>query len=170
MNLLPAALMAKARSPEGRKLVRYTMVSVIVVPFSNAVFAICYGVLHWRTARSANFVGFALGTTLSYYLNRYWAWGKRGRSHLLKEVAPFWVMAFIGLAVSTVAVSLAESWARDITQRRAVQTLLIMGVSLMAWGVLWVVKFFVLNKVLFRTHPDDLLDAPALDGRTGLPT
>jgi putative flippase GtrA len=170
VNLSRAALLERARSPGGRKLVRYTMVSVIVVPFSQAVFLVCYGVLEWRTARSANFMGFALGTTLSYYLNRYWAWGKRGRSHFMKEVAPFWAMAFIGLAVSTLAVELAEDWAHEVTDRRMVQTLLIMGVSLSAWGVLWIVKFFVLNKLLFRTHPEDLEDAPALDGRSGLPT
>ena len=32
----------------------------------------------------------------------------------------------------------------------------------------WIGKFIFFNKVLFRTHPDDL--EPALDGRTGLPT
>ena len=151
-------------------MVRYTTVSVVVVPFSQAVFLVCYGVLEWRTARSANLMGFALGTTLSYYLNRYWAWGKRGRSHLLREVAPFWVMAFIGLAMSTVAVELADDWARKVTERRISQTLIIMAVSLGAWGLLWVAKFFVLNKILFRAHPEELLETPALDGRTGLPT
>ena len=149
---------------------RYTTVSVVVVPFSQAVFLVCYGLLEWRTARSANFMGFALGTTLSYYLNRYWAWGKRGRSHFLREVLPFWVMACIGLAVSTVAVELADDWAREMTDRRIAQTLIIMGVSLAAWGVVWIIKFFVLNKMLFRSHPEDLIETPALDGRTGLPT
>ena len=42
--------------------------------------------------------------------------------------------------------------------------------ALAAFGVLWVGKFFILNKVLFVHHPEELEEIPALDGRTGLPT
>ena len=32
----------------------------------------------------------------SYYWNRAWAWGKRGRSHFRREIVPYWSMAFLG--------------------------------------------------------------------------
>ena len=43
-----------------------------------------------------------------------------------------------------------------------------MFAGLAAFGVLWVAKFVILNKVLFVHRPEQLPEA--LDGRTGLPT
>ena len=34
----------------------------------------------------------------SYWLNRNWVWGKRGRSHSVKEIVPFWIMSALGIA------------------------------------------------------------------------
>ena len=45
-------------------------------------------------------------------MNRKWAWGKTGRSHVWKEVVPFWTLAFIGWAISTVAVNLMETYTK----------------------------------------------------------
>src|SRR5687768_15644647 len=103
----PSSLLEHARSPEGKKLVRYTMVSIISVIFSQIILAMMFGVFHW-TARSANIMATAVGTVPSYELNRKWAWGKKGRGHFLKEVLPFWTLAFIGLAFSTWAAGFAE--------------------------------------------------------------
>src|SRR5438045_3067267 len=100
MSLSPAALRDLARSPEGKKMIRYTMVSVICVMVNEVVLAFTFGGLHWA-ARWANVTACAVATIPSYELNRKWAWGKYGKSHLWKEVVPFWTLAFIGLAFST---------------------------------------------------------------------
>jgi len=169
VNLSPSALRAHARTPTGQKLIKYTMVSVISVIISQALLALAFGVFRW-TAAWSNIFAVALGSLPSYYLNRAWAWGKRGRSHLWKEVVPFWAMSFLGLALSTVFVHLAEDRAQAYSDNRAVQTLIIQGAALAAFGVLWVAKFIILNKVMFAHHEQDLEDMPALDGRTGIPT
>ena len=41
-----------------------------------------------------------VATIPSYFLNRMWVWGKGGRSHVMKEIVPFWVMSAIGITVS----------------------------------------------------------------------
>ena len=163
------ALKDRARSPGGKKAIKYTLVSVIAVLVTQVALAIIYGGLHW-SARSANLAASSIGAVPSYYLNRYWAWGKRGRSHLLKEVAPFWILTFVGMAFSTWSAGFAESFAVDRYDSRLVQTMFVNGGSIGAFGVLWIGKFMMFNKVLFKSHPEDLEDAPALDGRTGLPT
>ena len=61
----------------------------------------------------------------SYYLNRYWAWGKQGSRHLLKEVAPFWALTFVGMAFSTWTVDFAESFAVDRYDSRLIQTMFV---------------------------------------------
>ena len=48
------------------------------------------------------------------------------------------------------------------------QTAVINLAALAAFGVLWIAKFVILNKLMFAHHEDDL--PPALDGRTGIPT
>ena len=158
-----------ARTPGGKKMIRYTLVSVISVVFSQIVLGTTYYLFHW-TAKTSNIVACCLATVPSYYLNRSWAWGKSGKSHLLKEVAPFWSLALLGLAFSTWAADFAESHAKDFTDARSLQALIVMAAALSAFGVLWVGKFFLLNKVLFAHHPEELEENPALDGRTGLPT
>src|SRR4051794_19202929 len=154
-----------ARSPEGKKMVRYTMVSLISVVIGQAVLAFAFGVLGW-TARSSNILATAVATVPSYELNRKWAWGKRGKSHLWKEVVPFWTLSFIGLAFSTWLADYAETWSKNQGYGHGAQTVIVNFAALAGWGILWVGKFIFFNKVLFRTHPEDL--DPALDGRTGV--
>ena len=157
------------RTPTGQKLVKYTMVSIVSVIIGQTLLAIAFGVFRW-TAAWSNIFAVGVSSVPAYYLNRAWAWGKRGRSHLMKEVVPFWGMNFIGLVLSTIFAAFAEDRAFEYSDSRAVQTMIVNASALSAFGLLWVVKFVVLNKVLFRTHPEDLEDVPALDGRTGVPT
>ena len=165
--ITPFGLRAKARTPTGQKLVKYTMVSIISVIIGQALLALAFGVFRW-SAVTSNLFAVGLSALPSYYLNRAWAWGKRGRSHFLKEVLPFWGMAFLGLLISTLFVQIAEGRSDHLTH--LVQTLVINGASIAAFGVLWVAKFVILNKLMFAHHEEDLEDMPALDGRTGIPT
>ena len=165
MDLSPAGLLGWARAPEGKKFVRYSMVSVVSVVVYEILLFITLGLFHW-SARSANLFAVCVSAIPSYYLNRAWAWGKTGRSHLMKEVVPFWAMALLGLVFSTVAVDAAKSFADDVTSIHLVQTLIVMFAGLAAFGVLWIAKFVVLNRVLFAHRPEPIPEA--VDGRTGL--
>src|SRR5437867_8238170 len=103
MSMLSAeALRARARSPQGQKAIRYTLTSVVSVCVSQVFLAFFHAVIGW-SAFWANIWACAIATVPSYELNRKWAWGKRGKSHFWKEVMPFWALAFVGLAFSTVA-------------------------------------------------------------------
>ena len=166
MRLTPAGVLAAVRSPEGLKVVRYAIVSVISVVISLIVLGICHGVLDWPAFWS-NIAATSVATVPSYELNRRWAWGKSDKSHLWKEVVPFWVLSFIGLAFSTWWAVMAESVAKHRHLSHGAQTAVIEAAVLLAYGVLWVGKFMIMNKLLFVHHTDDL--EPALDGRSGLP-
>jgi putative flippase GtrA len=143
------------------------MVSIISVIVSQFVLVFCVGLVKW-SASISNIVATGVGTVPSYELNRKWAWGKKGRGHLWKEVVPFWSLSFIGLVFSTFTADFAEAQAKHHNLSHGALTVVVALGALAAWAILWVGKFIFFNKVLFRTHPEDL--DPALDGRTGLPT
>jgi putative flippase GtrA len=160
VSLSLVELKERARTPGGQKAIRYSLVSAIAVAVNQVSLFLLFAGLHW-TARSASVAAFAIGGVLNYYLNRRWTWGRTGRSHLLKELLPFWVIAFLGLGFSTWAADFAESVAKDVATSRSVQGLIVNAASLSAFGLLWVGKFIFFNKVLFAPRDEDLRAALA---------
>jgi putative flippase GtrA len=105
------------------------------------------GVLGW-SAVTANITAVSIGAVPSYALNRAWVWGKRGRSHLWREVVPFWALALLGLAFSTLVVAIADDWWDA--------PLVVNVANIFAFGVLWVVKYLLLDTLLFKIAPVDV--------------
>jgi len=143
---MAGSLGALARAQFERKPVRYSMVSVVAVGVSQVVLITCSAVLDWSPAPS-NLTAVSIGAIPSYILNRAWVWGKRGPSHLWREVVPFWAFALLGLALSTLLVYLAAMWNDS--------TLVVSAANLSAFGLLWVAKYLFLDAVLFRAPPDE---------------
>jgi len=142
--------------PGIRKLVKYSMVSVISVVVSQIVQFATFVFTHNGVLSSV--VAVIAGTVPSYELNRRWTWRKNGPSHLWREIVPFWVMSFIGLVFSTVCVYAAEQWAEGRGLSKGRTGLLLNGASLAAFGLLWVGKFLIINHLLFRHHGVDASD------------
>jgi putative flippase GtrA len=153
-------LREKFYSEIGQKLFKYSMASVVAVILSNLLLALFVGVIDMSEVLAST-----LATTISavpsYEMNRKWAWGKSGKSHLVKEVLPFWGLALLGLLVSDVAVYLAGRYAKHHHWTHSGKTILVLAVYFGAFGVLWVGKFLIFNSVMFvqhhheHTHEDD---------------
>jgi len=159
-------LVDKLKGPGGQKLFRYSMASVVAVIVGQVCIVVFVGVLN-LDAVLANTMATAIAAVPSYEMNRKWAWGKSGRGHLWREVAPFWGLAFLGWVVSTICVYFMQKYANHHHFSHISKTFWVDFVNLAAFGVLWIGKFIIFNKVLFAHHPEDL--PPALDGRTGVP-
>jgi putative flippase GtrA len=158
-------VMEKLRSPVGQKLFRYSLASIVAVIVSVVLLVLFNGVIG-LSAWVSSTLATAIAAIPNYEMNRKWAWGKTGRSHLLKEVVPFWALAFIGWAFSTFSVHLMENYANHHDFSHVLTTFSVTVVYIAAFGVLWVAKFIIFNKVLFAHHIDDL--PPELDGRSGV--
>ncbi len=141
----------KLGTPLGQKLFRYSMTSVVAVLVSNACILFFVGVLNMGVILAST-LSTTIATIPSYHLNRKWAWGKDGKSHLWREVLPFWALALLGWAFSTVAVALADGFAKHHDLTHAARTLLIGAVYFSAFGVLWVGKFVIFNRLMFVPH------------------
>jgi putative flippase GtrA len=158
MSLTIADLRARAKTPGGVKAIKYTLVSVISIVVTQIALVVLYGLLHW-TARSSNILAVTLGGIPSYWLNRRWVWKKSGRSHLWKETVPFWALNFFGLALSTWAADFGGSYGESHFHSHLLQTACVAIGSIGAFGVLWVGKFLIFNKLMFGIEHHRAADA-----------
>lgn len=127
---------------------RYVAVSVVNVLLGGGLLVVLQ---RWLEPTVANVVAVGCSAVPAYYLNRAWVWGKRGRSHWRKEVLPFWAFVFTGLVLSTIAIAFA--------QQHTDNHFVILFVQLFAFGVLWVLRFFLLDKLFhIEVYEDDTPD------------
>jgi putative flippase GtrA len=135
-----------------RRLARCMSVSVITTTISLATIIVATTVVG-LTAVLANLVATCVATVPSYRLNRRWTWGRRDASNLWREVIPFWILAFCGLALSTVTVAIANSWTAHAHVASELRTAAVLAGHLGGFGALWIVQFVLLDRVLFGRHP-----------------
>lgn len=128
----------------GPKALRYCGVSVFNVVTGQALLFLFHAVLGWSGVAS-NVAAVAIGTGPAYLLSRRWVWRQSGEHRLAAEVLPFWVMAFVGLGLSTLAVAWAD--------HRFESSLAVNAAALGAFGVVWVLRFVVLDRLLWNDRP-----------------
>lgn len=133
---------------EGIKIFRYSMVSVVSTGVSFSVLALVYGLRVWTEVPSTIFAN-SVATFPSYWLNRNWAWGKGGRSHLTKEVLPFWVMSATGIAFSMIGAALARDYGISHHIGHLEETGIVLGANILSFAIFWTLKLMLFNR-LFR--------------------
>jgi putative flippase GtrA len=140
-----------ARLPR-RRLLRYAGVSTVATITTLTVLAVLVAT-ELLTPGWANIVATAAGTVPSFELNRRWVWRKAGRRSLLRETVPFVALSFVGLVLSSLVVKAATSWAVNVGLSTAARAMTADTANLATFACLWVVQYFVLDRVLFRTLP-----------------
>ena len=133
------------------------MVSVISTAVSFGVLALVFGVLHLGGEIASTVFANVVATVPSYFLNRMWVWGKGGRSHLMKEIVPFWVMSAIGIVVSIGGAAVARHIGKVHHLTHLQQTAVVLLANLLSFGLFWVLKYMLYNR-LFHVHPVEELD------------
>jgi len=147
-------------TPQGKKVVRYGMVSAVSALVAFTTLTLVYGVFQLWTEVPSAFFSNIVATFPNYFLNRKWVWGKSGRSHLWREVVPFWVMSITGITLALLTASLARHFSDAHQLGHVARTVVIVGANTAAFGTLWVLKFMILNR-LFRSLPDPESDEEA---------
>jgi putative flippase GtrA len=145
-------LIYQLKEQYGQKSLRYLAVSAFNVILGQCML-IVFNKLFGFGFELSNVAAVIIGSVPAYFLSRYWVWKKTGKNHLLKEVVPFWSLALAGLVASTLLVGVAEGYSDSV--------LVLMGSNFVAFGGVWVAKFFILEKILFKNEElsDEPLDA-----------
>src|ERR687898_3159313 len=165
-------MLVDIQSPTFRKLAKYSTASLVAMAVGQPVFWICDGVLGWD-AVVANLVSVSAGAVPNYLINRRWTWSQTGKNRLWGEVVPFWVMSALGMILSLFAVNYADDrWGTTVAVAIA---------QLSGFAAVWILKFLVLDKLMWRIvhdlQPDVAIDeaeagligALHLDGHDGEP-
>jgi putative flippase GtrA len=126
---------------------RYTASSVIAAASSAVVFAGAYALGLGTVA--ANVLAFAAGAVPNWVLNRAWAWQRRGRVHVGREVLLYAVVSLLSLVASSAATEWASREARTVTSDAALRVLLVAGAYVATYGVLFVAKYVLYELVIF---------------------
>jgi putative flippase GtrA len=129
---------------------RYMVGSVICFFISELVLVVLFAT-HLLGAKGASVVASVAAIVPGYYLNRSWTWGRTRRSDFWREVVPYGVSVVVSIVVAALATGAAN--AAFINQPRSTRTVINAAAFVAAYGVLFVVKYFVYHKVLFKPTP-----------------
>lgn len=148
---------AWSQSHEGRKIIRYVLVSISSTVVSFVAITAFYGLGIIPSVIWSTLAGNLAAAVPAYQLHRRWTWGKRGKSHLRREVAPFWLLTFMGIGVS----QLGAFWARHEVGAHQwshlVNTGLVVFTNLASFAIFWVLKLIVFNRI-FRVDTIEEID------------
>ena len=119
---------------------RYSASSVVATVVSQVAFALCY----WlgSSAVVATLVAWLAGAVPNYVLSRRWAWGRQG------QLLPY-AMIVIGAAVTAALVTTATDHIVQGIDSHAWKTVLVTGSYLGTYGVLFILKFVLFDRLVF---------------------
>jgi putative flippase GtrA len=144
--------MRYVRTHRTSRFARFTGVSLVATVLAQAGLAVGYGVMRWPTLAAVAFA-FALSAPPAYLLSRRFVWRDPGRTGpRTGEAVGFLAVALVGSLCSLVSVRLAVWVAGFVTSEHVTLSLVANVASLLATGLVWVARYFVLDRFLFVKH------------------
>jgi putative flippase GtrA len=120
---------------------RYALGSAAATVVSAITFALAYRGLD-SGPQVASVAAFLSGAAVNFTSNRFWAWSRRQRPGLGRDVA--------GYAVLAVATALAAAGVTTLTEHHTETWILVEMSYFGTYALMFLLKFVVLDRVLFR--------------------
>jgi putative flippase GtrA len=131
------------------KLLRYFTGSVVATVCSEAAFVLLYGVLGMGTTWSS-VLSWLAGAVPNFWLNRNWAWQRKGRPSLRQEVLPYAAIIVVTLVLATLTTSAVDRWLHHEGTAASVRVVLVAGVFLGVYVVVFALRFVLLERLFAR--------------------
>jgi putative flippase GtrA len=131
-----------ARSVRGRFL-RFALGSAFATGTSALAFALAYRGLH-AGPQVASVTAFAAGALVNFVCSRFWAWSRRQRLGLGRDLA-----GYLALAVTT---ALAAAAVTTVAERYTRAWVLVEASYFGTYAAMFLVKFVLLDRVIFRSR------------------
>lgn len=157
--------MEHARSPEGRKQLRYAGISIVFVPIGQILIQVLGSVFfeeqevirqHLRVNPNftkASIASAAILTLPNFFANKYLVWRDTNKENLRTQVLVFWVAAMLGVTLATLLTFWVERMVKNSDASATVERIAVFFAQLVGFGIIWVARYLVLDKWLFKvTH------------------
>jgi putative flippase GtrA len=131
------------------KLFRYAGSSVVATVCSEATLVLLYGPAGVDPG-VATILAWLAGALPNYWLNRRWAWQRTGRPSLRHELLPYIGIILVTLALATLATKGADAWLQHADVRSDVRVALVAATFLGVYVVMFVLRFFLLDRLFTR--------------------
>lgn len=142
---------------------RYLGGSVVAAGCSEVVLVVLYGLLHVAPG-PASCLAWLAGAVPNYWLNRSWAWRRRGRPDLRREVLPYVVIVLTTLALATLLTGAVDRWSRDLTGS-TLRVVLVAATFLGVYVAVFVLRFALFDRLFTRLDRSDRSDRSASGAR-----
>ena len=133
-----------------RRFIRFALGSGAATLTSGAAF---YLVFHLGApAVAASVCAFATGFVINFLAGRFWAWNRRGAAGLGRDALSFLALAVSTALAATTVTSLTDHYARRSAALNTHLALVVEGAYFATYAAVFLVKFTVLDRVVFRSH------------------
>jgi putative flippase GtrA len=132
------------------KLLRFLAGSLLATLTSAVVFPLVY---RWADAgpRIATFAAFAAGAAVSFVVNRFWTWSRRQRAGLGRDLFGYLAVAGSVAILAAIVTSITDFYADRAGVGGNLRTALVESAYLGTYGVMFLIKFLLLDRLVFRT-------------------
>lgn len=148
MPVINSAAITEVVNEHWCRALRYCAVSAVNVIVGLGTLAFALEVLNFAPV-VANFTAWMVSTVPAYLLSRYWVWQQNGANSVSSEILPFWIIALVGLLLSSATIAVLG----NITDNTPI---LLLG-TLAAFGTVWVVKYLVLDGLLWPKRNEEVV-------------
>jgi putative flippase GtrA len=141
------ALATRLRN-HSRRLFRYATTSAISLGISEICLLALYSSRTFGVTTSALIATLA-GTIPSYLLSRYWIWSEANRKRVGRQVVLYWATSLAAMLITSISTGLITKASPGGHREHVI----IAGAGFLAMNVvLWVTKYLVYQKIIFRPH------------------
>lgn len=169
MNLSPSSVLAHARTPEGRKQLRYAGVSVVFVPLGQVLIQLLGALVFTDTVNgvketnwvAASITSAAILTFPNFFANKVLVWRNTSRDNLRTQIIVFWVAAMLGVSFAT-GLTFVVDWM--IESHGWLEKIAVFFAQLTGFGIVWLGRYVILDRWIFKVihhgaePPEELLD------------
>lgn len=146
-NRLAEAVTRKARTRVGIRFGRFAISAMAALGANEITVAVCLA-LNMNAGTAAG-LGWLAGAIVSYVLAR-WAFGRKGKPHLLKETLPFWIVAVGTAIVLTATTKWANQRALAMDLPDNERLMFTAAAYFLANCVTFLTRFLIFHYILFR--------------------
>ena len=158
-KLSPSGLLEHARSPEGRKQLRYAGISVVFVPVGQVLIQLLGYYAFDKNYTKASIASAAILTFPNFFANKWFVWRDSNSDKLRTQVLVFWVAAMLGVSLATLLTYFVEEAVKGSTSSW-VEPVSVFFAQLVGFGIVWVGRYVILDRWLFKVTHDGAEPTP----------